>query len=112
MPTTQRQLRQGGALRSLLILTRPRISITTRKHLQAAKQKPNEDYNQLEIDRVQVQIEKIAEAAQTNNTATAWKIVNTGTNRKTTLTGKLKAKSPEEMKTQWLEYFKSLFKVL
>ena len=52
-------------------------SSTTRKHLQAAKQKLNEEYNQLEIDRVKDQIEKIEVAAQTNNTATAWKIVNT-----------------------------------
>ena len=54
------------------------------------------------------QIEKIEVAAQTNNTATAWKIVNTMTNRKTTPTGKFKDKSPEERKTQWLEHFKSL----
>ena len=49
-------------------------SSVTRKHLQAAKQKLNVEYNHLEIDRLKEQLEEAELAVQTNNTAKAWKI--------------------------------------
>ena len=83
-------------------------SSITRKHRAAAKQRLNEEYNRLETDRLKAQLEEAELAAQTNNTAQAWKIINTITNRKTTPTGKLKGKSPDERKKQWFDHFKTL----
>ena len=83
-------------------------SSVTRKHLAEAKQKLNEEYNRLESDCLKVQIEEAELAIHANNTAKAWKIVNTITNRKSTPTGKLKGKSPEERKSQWHKHFHTL----
>ena len=83
-------------------------SSVTRKHLAAAKQRLNEEYNRLEGDCLKIQIEEAELAFHANNTAKAWKIVNTITNRKSTPTGKLKDKSPEERKNQWYKHFNSL----
>ena len=41
-----------------------------------------------------------------SNTVNAWKVVNTITNRKTMPSGKLKGKTPEERKQQWLNHFR------
>ena len=54
------------------------------------------------------QLEEAELASRTNNTGKTWKIVNTITNRKSSPTGKLKGKSPDERKTQWFNHFKSL----
>ena len=43
-----------------------------------------------------------------SNTAKAWKVVNTITNRKTMPSGKLKGKTPEERKEQWFNHFRKL----
>ena len=43
-----------------------------------------------------------------NNTAKAWKMVNTITNRKTTPSGKLKGKTPEKRKENWFNHFLNL----
>ena len=55
-----------------------------------------------------VELEEVELASKTNNSAQAWKIVNSITNRKSAPTGKLKGKSPEERKRQWFEHFKNL----
>ena len=62
----------------------------------------------MESECLKVQIEEAELAIHADNTAKAWKIVNTITNRKTTPTGKLKGKSPEERKGQWYKHFQTL----
>ena len=47
-------------------------------------------------------------AFQTSDTGKAWKILNTITNGKASLTGKLNGKSPDERKKQWHNHFKTL----
>jgi len=85
-----------------------RNPVSQKKHLQAAKQKLNEVYTELEVERLKVQLEEAELAIHSNSTAKAWKIVNTVTNRKTSPTGKLKGCSPKERIDQWLTHFKSL----
>ena len=83
-------------------------SSVTKKHLQVARQRLNEEYNRLEREYLSAQLEEVELASKTNNSAQAWKIVNSITNRKSAPTGKLKGKSPEERKRQWFEHFKNL----
>ena len=53
-------------------------------------------------------IEETEREFKASNTARAWKVVNTITNRKKMAAGKLKGKTPEERKEQWLEHFRNL----
>ena len=62
----------------------------------------------LEEEYIASLIEETESDFKASNTAKTWKVVNTITNRKTMPSGKLKGKSPEERKKQWLTHFRNL----
>ena len=80
----------------------------TRKHLQEARGKLQREYSLIEEEILKQQIAETESAFQANDTGKAWKVVNTITNRKSSPSGKLKGKSPDERKQQWLNHFKNL----
>ena len=79
-----------------------------RKHLQAAKNDLEEQYKSIEREHLMNLIAETECEFMANNTAKAWKVVNTITNRKTTPSGKLKGKTPEERKENWFNHFHNL----
>ena len=79
-----------------------------RKRLQEAKNELEKQYKALEEEYIASLIEETESEFKASNTAKAWKVVNTITNRKTMPSGKLKGKSPEERKKQWLTHFRNL----
>ena len=79
-----------------------------RKRLQEAKNELNQEYLKLEEETLQNSIAEADIEFQENNTARAWKVINKVTNRKATVAGKLKGKSPEERNKQWLDHFEKL----
>ena len=62
----------------------------------------------LENEFIASLIEETDSEFKASNTAKAWKLVNTITNRKNMPSGKLKGKSPKERKKQWLTHFRNL----
>ena len=79
-----------------------------RKRLQEAKNVVEELYKLLEQEHLRGLIAETEMEFKASNTAKAWKVVNTITNRKTMKPGKLKGKTPEERKEQWLNHFRDL----
>ena len=79
-----------------------------KKRLQEAKGELEQQYKTLEQEHLLSLIEETEKEFKASNTARAWKVVNTITNRKTMPSGKLKGKSPEERKKQWLDHFRNL----
>ena len=69
------------------------------------KNELEQQYKVLEEEYVASIIEDTESEYKASNTAKAWKVVNTITNRKNMPSGKLKGKSPEERKEQ---YFRNL----
>ena len=79
-----------------------------RKRLQEAKHDLEQQYKVLEQEYLTSLIEETEKEFKASNTARAWKVVNTITNRKKMAAGKLKGKTPEARKEQWLEHFRNL----
>ena len=79
-----------------------------RKHLKAAKQFLQAEYQKLDEEILKKQIAETEADFHANNTAKAWQIVNKITNRKPATTGKLKGNSPDERKQLWYKHFKTL----
>ena len=79
-----------------------------RKHLQAAKNDLEEQYKCIERDHLMNLIAETECEFMANNTAKAWKVVNTITNRKITPSGKIKGKTTEERKDNWFNHFRNL----
>ena len=79
-----------------------------KNRLQEAKGELEQQYKTLEQEHLLSLIEETEKEFKASNTARAWKVVNTITNRKTMPSGKLKGKSPEERKKQWLDHFRNL----
>jgi hypothetical protein len=67
-----------------------------RKSLQEAKAELQKEYQHLEETTLKNKIEEVSTAFQARDTGSAWKMVNTITNRKATTAGKLKGITPEE----------------
>ena len=72
------------------------------------KNELEKQYKLLEEEYVASIIEDTESEYKASNTAKAWKVVNTISNRITMPSGKLKGKSPEERKKQWLTHFLNL----
>ena len=70
------------------------------KRLQEVKNELEKQYIVLEKEYIASLIEDTESEFKASNTAKAWKVVNTITNRKNMPSGKLKGKSPEERKKQ------------
>ena len=79
-----------------------------RKCLQTAKNDLAEQYKIIEQDHIRQLISEAECEFKASNPAKAWKLVNTISNRNTTPSCKLKGKSPEERKDQWLNHFRNL----
>ena len=79
-----------------------------RKRLQEAKNVLEEQYKLLEQEHLRGLIAETEMEFKASNTAKAWKVVNTITNRKTMKPGKLKGKTPKERNEQWLNHFRDL----
>ena len=73
-------------------------SSVVRKCLQDAKAALQAEYQR--IEETQNEIGKISPNFQNRDTGSAWKIVNTISNRKSAPAGKLKGKTPAERKQQ------------
>ena len=73
-----------------------------------AKNELEKQHIVLEKEYIASLIEETESEIKASNTAKAWKVVNTITNRKHMPLGKLKGKSPEERKKQWLTHFLNL----
>ena len=73
-----------------------------------AKNELEKQHIVLEKEYIASLIEETESEIKASNTAKAWKVVNTITNRKHMPLGKLKGKSPEERKKQWLTHFRNL----
>jgi len=79
-----------------------------RRRLQEAKNELSQEYSRREEETLQSNIAEADIDFQENNTARAWKVINKITNRKSTPSGKLKGKSPEERNKQWFDHFQKL----
>ena len=79
-----------------------------RRRLQEAKNELSQEYSRREEETLQNNIAEADIEFQDNNTARAWKVINKITNRKSTTSGKLKGKSPEERNKQWYNHFHKL----
>ena len=83
-------------------------STVLKRHLTEAKRKLNEEYHRLEREKLSAQIAEIEIDMHNNNTGKAWSLVNKISNLKSTPSGKIKGKSPEERKSHWFDHFKNL----
>ena len=119
LPLVRKDKHFKHANHSTIVLARKEVNDLTRKynvskskairkHLQDAKNALHNEYTHLEEDILKQQIVESESAFEANNTAKAWKIVNTITNRKSSPSGKLKGKSPDERTQLWFGHLKKL----
>ena len=65
-------------------------------------------YSELEEKEINKQVNEITQAHVTQQHSKAWKLINEITGRKSTPTGKIRAKSQEERKNLWFQHFSEL----
>ena len=83
-------------------------SSVARKHLKEAKQALQLEYAKVDEERINLEIAEAESAFEANNTAQAWKTVNSLTGRRESPTGKLKGKTPQARVESGLNHFRKL----